>query len=144
MNESDRKIWHESCGFLFFPKHVPKKMKLNQMVKQNDDTHYAEAVSQSCYVAAPATLSKKRIWHRCFPVNSTKFLRTPFKRTPPVAASNYIVFLIFNFITFVETSFFSLLCQIFVFHLAKLYFCLLTGLWTPLPNMGKITKLDGT
>ena len=106
MNESDRKIWNESCGFLFFPKHVPKKMKLNQMVKQNDDRHYAEAVSQSCYVAAPATLSKKRIWRSCFPVNSAKFLRTPFKRTPPVAASNYIVFLICNFITFVETSFF--------------------------------------
>ena len=27
---------------------------------------------------APATLSKKRLWHRCFPVNFTKFLRTTF------------------------------------------------------------------
>ena len=26
----------------------------------------------------PATLSKKRLWHRCFPVNFMKFLRTPF------------------------------------------------------------------
>ena len=26
----------------------------------------------------PATLLKKRLWHRCFPVNSAKFLRTPF------------------------------------------------------------------
>ena len=26
----------------------------------------------------PATLLKKRFWHRCFPVNFTKFLRTPF------------------------------------------------------------------
>ena len=26
----------------------------------------------------PATLFKKRLWHRCFPVNSTKFLWTPF------------------------------------------------------------------
>ena len=26
----------------------------------------------------PATLSKKRLWHRCFPVNFGKFLRTPF------------------------------------------------------------------
>ena len=26
----------------------------------------------------PATLLKKRLWHRCFTVNSTKFLRTPF------------------------------------------------------------------
>ena len=25
----------------------------------------------------PATLLKKRLWHRCFPVNFAKFLRTP-------------------------------------------------------------------
>ena len=27
---------------------------------------------------SPATLLKKRLWHRCFPVNYVKFLRTPF------------------------------------------------------------------
>ena len=26
----------------------------------------------------PAALSKKRLWHRCFPVNFVKFLRAPF------------------------------------------------------------------
>ena len=26
----------------------------------------------------PVTLSKKRLWHRCFPVNFAKFLRAPF------------------------------------------------------------------
>ena len=26
----------------------------------------------------PATLLKKRLWHRCFPVNSAKFLRASF------------------------------------------------------------------
>ena len=26
----------------------------------------------------PETLLKKRLWHRCFPVNFAKFLRTPF------------------------------------------------------------------
>ena len=26
----------------------------------------------------PVTLLKKRIWHRCFPINFAKFLRTPF------------------------------------------------------------------
>ena len=26
----------------------------------------------------PATLLKKRLWHRCFYVNFVKFLRTPF------------------------------------------------------------------
>ena len=31
---------------------------------------------------------KKRLWHRCFPVNFAKFLRTPFLyRTPLVVAS---------------------------------------------------------
>ena len=31
----------------------------------------------------PATLLKKRFWHRCFPVNFVKFPRTPFYRTHP-------------------------------------------------------------
>ena len=36
----------------------------------------------------PAILLKRRLWHRCFPMNFAKFLRTPFfYRTPPVAAS---------------------------------------------------------
>ena len=37
----------------------------------------------------PATLLKKRPWHRCFPVNFVKILRTPFYRTPLVAASAF-------------------------------------------------------
>ena len=38
-----------------------------------------------------ASLLKKRLWHRCFPVNFVKFLRTPFfNRTPPVAPSDCI------------------------------------------------------
>ena len=31
-----------------------------------------------CCKKRPATLLKKRLWHRCFPVNFVKFLRTPF------------------------------------------------------------------
>ena len=35
----------------------------------------------------PATLFKKRLWQRCFPVNFAKFSRTPsFHGIPPVAA----------------------------------------------------------
>ena len=34
--------------------------------------------SKSSYGLSPATLLKKRLWHRCFPVNFVKFLRTPF------------------------------------------------------------------
>ena len=30
----------------------------------------------------PAALLKKRLQHKCFPVNVAKFLRTPFYRTP--------------------------------------------------------------
>ena len=50
-----------------------------------------EAVAQRCSVNSvslrilsecgkitPATLLKKRLWRRCFPVNLAKFLRTPF------------------------------------------------------------------
>ena len=37
----------------------------------------------------PTTLLKKRLWHRCFPVNFAKSLRTFFDRTAPVAASEY-------------------------------------------------------
>ena len=36
-----------------------------------------EAVVQSCSVKRPATLLKKRLWHRCFPVNVVRFLRAP-------------------------------------------------------------------
>ena len=48
---------------------------------------YKEAVVQRCSVKKvflkvaglrPATLLKKRLWHKCFPVNFVKFLRTPF------------------------------------------------------------------
>ena len=38
----------------------------------------------------PATLSKKRLKHRCFPVNFAKFLRTPFfNRILRVVASEW-------------------------------------------------------
>ena len=48
-----------------------------------------EAVVQRCSVKkGPTTLSKKRLWHSCFPVNFAKFPRVPFSyRTPLVAAS---------------------------------------------------------
>ena len=39
-----------------------------------------------------ATLLKKKLWHRRFPMNFAKFLRTPFiYRTTPVAASVLVV-----------------------------------------------------
>ena len=35
-------------------------------------------VGQGLGSLRPETLLKKRLWHRCFPVNFVKFLRTPF------------------------------------------------------------------
>ena len=40
--------------------------------KQPPEVLYKKGVFRS------ATLLKKRFWHRCFPVNFAKFLRTPF------------------------------------------------------------------
>ena len=40
---------------------------------------------------SPATLLKKRLWHRCFPVNFAKFLRTPF-------LTEYIRWLLLNIV----------------------------------------------
>ena len=38
----------------------------------------AKHLRQSLFFNRPATLLKKRLWHRCFHVNFVKFLRTPF------------------------------------------------------------------
>ena len=53
--------------------------------------HSQEAVAQTD--RPPATSLKKRLWHRCFPVNFAKFLRTLFSyRTPLVAASDCLLY----------------------------------------------------
>ena len=41
-------------------------------------TYTKEAISSGVKLKQNATLFKKRLWHRCFPVNFAKFLRTPF------------------------------------------------------------------
>ena len=74
------------------------------LLDANLKSHYSEAVAQRCSVkkvfqeisqnsqentcarvsfliklqARPATLLKKRLWYKCFPVNFAKFLKTPF------------------------------------------------------------------
>ena len=51
-------------------------------VSQNSQENFCARVSFLIKLqAAPATLLKKRLRHRCFPVNFTKFLRIPFHRT---------------------------------------------------------------
>ena len=41
---------------------------------------------------SPATLLKQRRWHRCFPVNFVKFLRTPLLQNTSVATPVIFVF----------------------------------------------------
>ena len=51
-------------------------------------SQYSQQKKPSVPEPQATTLLKKRLWHRCFPVNSSKFQRTLFfHRTPPVAAS---------------------------------------------------------
>ena len=53
---------------------------------------------------------KKRLWHRCFPVNFAKFLRTPFYGTP--LDDCFWTFLLFEFHVFLYSSFISF-CKLF-------------------------------
>ena len=39
------------------------------------------------HTCARGSFLKKSLWHRCFPMNFAKLSKTPFYRTPPVAAS---------------------------------------------------------
>ena len=47
-------------------------------ILQNSQGNVCARVSFSIKLQAPITLLKKRLWHRCFPVNFAKFLRTTF------------------------------------------------------------------
>ena len=40
--------------------------------------NFAKFTGKFEFRLSPATLLKKRLWHRCFPVNFAKFLRTSF------------------------------------------------------------------
>ena len=40
--------------------------------------HFYQSLFVKKETGRPATLLKKRLWHRCFSVNFAKFLRTPF------------------------------------------------------------------
>ena len=60
---------------------VVQRCSVKKGVLGNFTKFTGKHLSQSLYfnkVAGPATLLKKRLWHRCFPVNFAKFPRTPF------------------------------------------------------------------
>ena len=52
----------------------------------------------------PATISKKGLWHRCFPVNFVKFLRTP---TSLNTSGRLLVFLLLWKLFYRQNSWFS-------------------------------------
>ena len=61
--------------------------KLYRGSRQETFLEISQNSQENTCAREPATLLKKSLWHRCFPVNFTKLLRTFFYRTPPVAAS---------------------------------------------------------
>ena len=57
-------------------------------IVQNSQENTCARVSFSIKLQTPATLLKRRLWHRCLPANFAKLLRTFFfHRSPTVAAS---------------------------------------------------------
>ena len=57
-----------------------KKVLLEISQNSQDNTFFNKVAERLFFKFwhRPATLSKKSLWHRCFPVNLAKFLRTPF------------------------------------------------------------------
>ena len=62
-------IWTFAASLAAYIKSADMKKNITYWLVKN---------SRNDLNTAPATLSKKRLWHRCFPMNLAKFLRTPF------------------------------------------------------------------
>ena len=99
----------------------------------------------------PATLSKMRPWHKCFPVNFAKFLRIPFlqntfKESPYLCfVFTSFTFLIEPFCLFYKNEHFTGNWYIFSFDLntnkTKCYICLKLRLdQIPLISLNKLTE----
>ena len=74
----------------------------------------------------PATLLKKRLWRRCFPVNFAKFLRTPFQQNTSgrLFLLNFITFLKYASVTYARnTVTFAVKYLIFLTILVKCFSC---------------------
>ena len=54
-----------------------RKCSMKKGVLKNFAKITRKRLCQSLYFNKVATLSKKRFWHKCFPVNFVKFLRAP-------------------------------------------------------------------
>ena len=71
----------------------------------------------------PATLLKKRLWYRCFPVNFVKFVRTPFLQSISGWLLLYLFMItnkFFKFSTIVRDRHQTLLLILFVLNLINI------------------------
>ena len=84
LNISGRTVIHFSLSIQIFKFQL--LIHLSTIQKQPPDVFYEKRCSQKfCKILLQhdsirlrsATLLKKKLWHRCFPVNFAKFLRTP-------------------------------------------------------------------
>ena len=67
--------------FVFYIQAVAQRCTVRKVfleISQNSQENTCARFSFLIKLQTPATLLKKRLWHRCFPVNFAKFLRTPF------------------------------------------------------------------
>ena len=53
-------------------------LKISQNSQENTCVRISLLMNLQAWSQSPPTLFKKRLWHRCFPVNFGKFLRTCF------------------------------------------------------------------
>ena len=74
---------NESNKTISYPESVTQKCSMKKVFVQNFQNWQENTCAKFTFfnkVAGlwPATLLRKRLWHRCFPVNFARFLRTPF------------------------------------------------------------------
>ena len=66
-----------------------KKVFLKILQNSQENTCARVSFSEKLADRGPATVLKKRLWHKSFPVNFVKFLRTSFLNTTSGVASSF-------------------------------------------------------
>ena len=89
------------------PKVFCKKGVLRNFIKFTGKHLWQSLLFNKVTGLRPATLLNKRLWHRCFPVNFMKFLRTPFQ-------IEHLWWLLLKFIHQITEK---LVCHFFVFKI---------------------------
>ena len=55
-----------------------QKSSIKKVLLQISQNSHENTCARVSFLIRPTTLLKWRLWHRCFPVNFAKFVRTPF------------------------------------------------------------------